>query len=114
VVGQSFGGAEDSLGRAFIYEDGQLTDLNTLIQPNSSLHLQLANDINDEGEIVGFARNLNTGSTVAFLAVPEEGSKQLDISRMEGHVSSKGVPENFRPPFSGTFGRFAAGSNKVR
>ena len=114
VVGQSFGRADDSLGRAFIYEDGQLTDLNTLIQPNSSLHLQLANDINDEGEIVGFARDLNTGSTVAFLAVPEEGSKQLDMRRTEGHVSSKGVPENFRPPFSGTFGRFAAGSNKVR
>jgi probable HAF family extracellular repeat protein len=114
VVGQSFGGADDSLGRAFIYEDGQLTDLNMLIQPNSSLQLQLANDINDEGEIVGFARDLNTGATVAFLAVPVEGSNQLDMRRTEGHVSSKGVRENFHPPFSGTFSRFAAGSNGVR
>jgi hypothetical protein len=84
------------------------------IQPNSSLHLQLANDINDEGEIVGFARDLNTGVTVAFLAVPVEGSKQLDMRRTEGHVSSKGVPERFHPPFSGAFGRFVAGSNGVR
>jgi uncharacterized membrane protein len=114
VVGQSFGGADDPLGRAFIYEGGQLTDLNMLIQPNSSLHLQLANDINDEGEIVGFARDLNTGATVAFLAVPVEGSKQLDMRRTEGRVPSKGVPENLHPPFSGTFGRFATGSNGVR
>src|SRR4029077_6781915 len=74
VVGQSFGGADDPFGRAFLYEHGSIRDLNALTQPNSSLHLELANDINDEGEIVGFARDTNTGATVAFLAVPAYGA----------------------------------------
>jgi probable HAF family extracellular repeat protein len=47
-----------------------MTDLNTLIQPNSSLYLVLANDINDRGEIVGFATDTESKATVAFLAVP--------------------------------------------
>jgi uncharacterized membrane protein len=108
VVGQSFGGADDPLGRAFIYEKGQLTDLNMLVQPNSSLQLQLANDINDEGEIVGFARDLNTSATVAFLAVPLNGSGQ----------PAEGLATNLRPAINGgvraslvgTFSRFAHGS----
>ena len=37
---------------------------------DSSLHLFLANDINDHGEIVGFGVEADTGATVAFLAVP--------------------------------------------
>jgi probable HAF family extracellular repeat protein len=73
AVGQSFGGADDPTGRAFLYENGVTTDLNTLIQANSSLQLELANDITEEGEIVGFARDAKTGSTVAFLAVPVAG-----------------------------------------
>ena len=40
VVGQSFGGPDDPFGRAFLYQHGSITDLNALIQPNSSLHLR--------------------------------------------------------------------------
>ena len=112
AVGQSFGGADDPLGRAFVYQNGQLTDLNTLIQPDSSVHLQLANDINDAGEIVGFARDLNTGATVAFLAVPVSGAgDQISAGTSGRNVDSRAVPGNVaRRPFAGTFGRFAAGS----
>ncbi len=49
VVGQSIG-ANGS--RAFIFRDGVLTDLNTLVAPGSPF-LIYANDINDRGEIVG-------------------------------------------------------------
>jgi hypothetical protein len=70
AVGQSFGGVDDPNGRAFLYENGVATDLNALVQANSSLQLELANDITEAGEIVGFARDASTGSTVAFLAVP--------------------------------------------
>jgi probable HAF family extracellular repeat protein len=66
VVGQSFGPG----GRAFLYQDGVMYDLNGLLLPGSSLQLLLANDINDSGEIAGFAKDLNTGKQVAFLAVP--------------------------------------------
>jgi probable HAF family extracellular repeat protein len=114
VVGQSFGGADDPYGRAFIYEDGELTDLNTLIQPDASLQLQLANDINDEGEIVGFARDLNTGATVAFTAVPVYGSNRPATSRAENNFRNNAVPDSVRRTFEGTFSRFAARSNGSR
>lgn len=39
--------------RAFVYSGGQMTDLNTLIPPNSGWSLVQANDINNSGQIVG-------------------------------------------------------------
>lgn len=47
--------------RAFLWQDGVMTDLNTLIPTSSSLSLVIANDITDRGEIVGFAIDQNTG-----------------------------------------------------
>ena len=73
VVGQSFG----SGARAFLYQGGTMYDLNALLVPGSSLQLLLANDINDRGEIVGFAKELNTGHQVAFLAVPVQDEDDL-------------------------------------
>jgi probable HAF family extracellular repeat protein len=48
-----------------------LIDLNTLVPgpPFSPLYLLLANDINDQGEIVGLGLSAN-GNLHAFLAVP--------------------------------------------
>jgi probable HAF family extracellular repeat protein len=112
VVGQSFN-LNTGAARAFLYEDGQLIDLNTLIEPNSSLQLLLANDINDQGEIVGFASDTNTGATVAFLAVPVYGSNQ-PAHRTESNLSSKSVPENVHRPLAGTFSRFATDSKESR
>jgi probable HAF family extracellular repeat protein len=107
VVGQSFGGTDDPFGRAFLYEHSSITDLNALIQPNSSLHLELANDINDEGEIVGFARDTNTGATVAFLAVPAYGAdSQARAARpADSNLLNMIAPESLRRQ-AGTFGRF--------
>jgi probable HAF family extracellular repeat protein len=68
VVGQSFG---PSGFRAFLYENGVSTDLNTLViggDPNLSLFL--AQGINDAGEISGTAIDSSTGLYVGFLAVP--------------------------------------------
>jgi probable HAF family extracellular repeat protein len=104
VVGQSFN-LNTGTARAFLYEGGRLTDLNTLIQPNSSLELLLANDINDESEIVGFASDTNTGATVAFLAVPVYGRNQ-QLGRAENNFRNPSLRESVRRPFSGTFSRF--------
>lgn len=41
------------VSRAFLWEDGSLVDLNTLIPPNSPLYLQYAYSINNRGEIAG-------------------------------------------------------------
>ena len=107
VVGQSFVAADFPNGRAFIYENGVATDMNTLIEPNSSLKLELANDINDAGEIVGFALDTNTNAYVAFLAVPVSSGKQPSAV-LSG---SKAVSDNVaHAPFLGTFSRVAARS----
>jgi probable HAF family extracellular repeat protein len=106
VVGQSG-------NRAFLYEDGGMTDLNSLIQPDSSLNLELANDINDRGEIVGFAQDVTTGDTVAFLAVPVYGGGVPEVTlaaqsrpQKEGNSQRPSPPKNSRQLLP-VFGRFA-------
>lgn len=111
AVGQSFASpASLPAGRAFIYENGVTTDLNTLIQADSSLQLWLANDINDAGEIVGFAQDTNTGAMVAFLAVPVQNGNQSAPSRSGNNFRAKDVPESVRRSFAGKVGRLASGS----
>ncbi|HWO31828.1 MAG TPA: hypothetical protein VNO32_23785, partial [Candidatus Acidoferrum sp.] len=95
--------------RAFLYQDGVMTDLNTLLQPSSSLHLVLANDINDRGEIVGFATDAS-GATVAFLAVPVDGDTRDDraAARAENNAAKVIVPHPVRQ--MSVFGRFVGES----
>jgi probable HAF family extracellular repeat protein len=71
--GQIVGFSIDASGnnRAFIWENGSMTDLNRLVSPNSQLHLMIANDINDQGWIVGDALDSKTGNTVAYLLIPK-------------------------------------------
>lgn len=54
IVGASYG-ANFSTSRAFIYQNGTMTDLNSLVATSSSLYLLYANDINDAGVIAGGA-----------------------------------------------------------
>ena len=56
-------------GHAFVYQNGQATDLNSLIAPGSGLVLLNATGINDNGVIVGSASNSN-GQTVGFELTP--------------------------------------------
>lgn len=55
VVGTLFGrpGRESSLKHAFVWEDGVITDLNTLLPPDSPWVLREALGVSDDGEIVG-------------------------------------------------------------
>ena len=68
IVGQSFGGPNGS--HAFIDQDDVMTDLNSLMIGHSSYTLVYANDVNDDGVIVGGAFNAKTGESPAFVAVP--------------------------------------------
>jgi probable HAF family extracellular repeat protein len=71
VVGASL--AANFNPRAFLWENGAMTDLNTLIVANpSGLYLQLAESINASGEIIGFAQASN-GDTHGFLATLSNG-----------------------------------------
>lgn len=69
VVGVSYG-AGFSNPRAFIWQNGVMTDLNTLIPANSSLYLQVGQEINDLGVIVGDATDPGNGTNPAFVAIP--------------------------------------------
>ncbi len=55
--------------RAFLYTDGVMQDLNTLIDKNLGLTLSGATAINDKGQIVGFGIN-NRKQRSAFLLTP--------------------------------------------
>ena len=92
IVGASFDANFNS--RAFLWQNGVMTDLNTLVPANSPLFLLFAHGINSRDEIVGFGvnsagdihaflaipRDLNPASTVPFDGVPESGRE----STMQG------------------------------
>ena len=57
--------------RAFVWQSGVMTDLNTLIPTDSTLYLLIACSINAEGQIVGFGIDTITGKTHGYLATPK-------------------------------------------
>jgi probable HAF family extracellular repeat protein len=64
IVGLSRGnpppaGNAPFLIRAFVWQDGKMTDMNSLASP-SSLYLLFGNDIDQQGRVVGEAVDLNT------------------------------------------------------
>jgi len=69
IVGQALNGPSP-FTHAFIYQDGIMTDLNSLMIGHNSLTLEYANDVDDEGVIVGGAYDAKTNVTSAFVAIP--------------------------------------------
>lgn len=57
--------------RAFVWQNGQMTDLNTLIPTSSTLYLLIACSINSQGQIVGFGVDTLTGETHGYVATPK-------------------------------------------
>jgi probable HAF family extracellular repeat protein len=71
--GQVVGGSWDAEGndRAYLWQNGVMTDLNTLIPADSPLYLiEATGTINDRGQIAGIAMVNSTGDVHAFLATP--------------------------------------------
>lgn len=56
--------------RAFLWQHGVLTDLNTLVSSTVTVQLTYAGDINDAGVITGAALDQKTGRGRAFIATP--------------------------------------------
>jgi probable HAF family extracellular repeat protein len=67
VVGLSRGGP--FLFRAFIWQNGVMSDLNSMTVTGSPF-LLYANDVNDRGEITGESFDPNTQAAPAFLGIP--------------------------------------------
>ena len=72
VVGSNYDSKFNWL-HAFIWQDGVITDLNTLLPDSSNLYATMANKINESGQISGMATVLSgphAGDIHAFLATP--------------------------------------------
>ena len=103
VVGESCS-AGFAVCRAFLWEHGKMTDLNTLVEPGSSLYLNFANDINDFGQISGGATDSTNGTTPAFLAVPQSGSDRDGSGQARSETNAPQMPEHLREALARRFG----------
>jgi probable HAF family extracellular repeat protein len=88
--GQVVGSTRDSSfnwSRAFIWQNGVMTDLNTLFPASSNLFATMANKINERGQISGMGTVLSgpdAGKVQAFLATPVNasiGTSVADVAR---------------------------------
>jgi probable HAF family extracellular repeat protein len=71
VVGYSYGLDNGNYRyRAFMWNNGAMTDLNSLIDPALGWTLKVANAVNDNGLIVGYGQNA-AGQSRAFLLTPQ-------------------------------------------
>ncbi len=72
-------------GRGVVWQNGVITDLNTLIPANSGLYITEGTSNNDLGQIVGTAMLISTGETHSFLATPTYNVDGADIAASD-HV----------------------------
>jgi probable HAF family extracellular repeat protein len=94
IVGFSIPGPFGS-GRAFLWQNGVMTDLNTLIPKGSPWYLLQALSINDAGQIVGYG-TIN-GDVHAFIATPcdrdhqdRECGENVEGDSMDVHKINEG------------------------
>ena len=109
VVGASFD--KDGNSRAYRWQDGLMSDLNTLVPANSPLFLLFATGINASGEIAGFGAVKSTCmgdpslcEVHAFLASPGNGptgrgSAVSDAEGGHGQTASSFSPKMFARRF---------------
>jgi len=103
VVGQSYIAGTSATQHGFIWKNGAMTDLNTLIVPGSGWLLWDATDINDDGLIVG--GGILNGHAHAFLLTPV--ACPADMGSAGGVAGADGVLDN--NDFIAFINRFFAG-----
>jgi uncharacterized membrane protein len=83
------------VSHAFLWENGKIVDLNSLISHGSDLQLQVAGNINNSGEIAGIGV-LPNGDQRAFLLVScddkHSGVEGCDYSMMEASATAPVEP----------------------
>ena len=70
--------------RGFLWQDGVMVDLNSLVVPGTADPIYAAGDIDDLGRIAGQTLNVTTNVASAFLAVPTRWP--------DGYKASLGIP----------------------
>ena len=96
--GQVVGVSCDADGncRAFLWDQGVMMDLNSLIPPGSPLYLTYGSGINDQGEIAGYAfRSKQPRRAPGFLAIlapaaqiAGDSAQKIDPARKHPRVAS--------------------------
>jgi probable HAF family extracellular repeat protein len=98
VVGNDFD-SNFNWSHGFIWQNGVMTDINTLISGDSNLLVISASNINERGQISGMATVVNgpdAGNIHAYLATPVDasiGTSMADVART--HPKSN-LPANVR------------------
>lgn len=104
--------------RAFIDENGVMTDMNTLIPPDLPLYLVSAGSITDAGEITGQASDQSAGTTPAFRAIPTSANGAVaGVSARTGSFASVppvAMPDNLRQMLLRRLGLDRAGAAPAR
>lgn len=95
--------------RAFLWEKGVMTDLNTLIAGDSPLYLLTGCSINTRGEITGLGQT-STGEIHTYLATPTRGIATSQ-STSQGVISRRVLSDDARKLLQQQlrFGRFGVG-----
>jgi uncharacterized membrane protein len=69
--GQAAGeSCNSSTCRGYLWQNGVMTDINTLIPPNSRYSLAFAFAVSDRGNIAGYGFDVSTGDIVGFVLIP--------------------------------------------
>jgi len=104
VVGLSRGGPHRF--RAFIWQNGVMSDLNTMTLAGS-LFLLYANDINNRGEITGEAFDPNTLAAPAFLGIRVLGEEGAEAQAILNGNRIATLPDKVRKHLEQRLGLFA-------
>jgi len=74
--------------RAVLWLDGGITDLNTVLPPDSDWHLEVATAVNDAGTVVGYGRRAGLPGRRAFqlgsAGIFDSGFETGDLDRWSG------------------------------
>lgn len=84
--------------RAFVWQNGSMSDLNALVRP-TPLHLLLGAGINASGQIAGIAVDTRNGEVHGYVATPQGrgDSEQEDGPRLFSMEDVRRVLERLRP-----------------
>jgi probable HAF family extracellular repeat protein len=91
--------SDESSSIALLWQDGELTNLNTLIPADFPWFLEEAFSINDRGQIVGHIVNKGTGEIHGFLATPVQddgNTASASSSGNDNYTPRVALPENVR------------------
>lgn len=87
-----------SASRAFLWQNGAMYDVNTLIPKNSSFNVTAAEGLNNRGQIAGWGIPGNASQIHGFVATPcdEENPDHQGCEAARGASTSVALPENVR------------------